>query len=467
MTPFQTWLLSLDQKRTVLLEVDYLHNGEPGTLYWSNRAFISTAQDSPPSTPFDEVILSGLTYSRDMQGQLSGSLGLSVGSVQIAATPEVSAAAAFQFTGQAVRVYLGDQRWRRDDFQLVALLTAEHLQPASASHYVLTFRTQRLDLSESLNTRRITQGANQDAVKPVCFGYCRNIRPVQVDEAGLVWAVHDGAITQVHQVRVNGAVVSASVNHGAGTFTLSAPPNGILTADVTGEGNRIHAVLLAILARLNGIEIDHSSFALLPAVNVGLYSRTEISVSQALDAILKSVAGYWGVNRLGNFQVGVLVRPATENDPQITDQLTPDDILNNGVAFDKRVIPASEIVLKHNKNYAPQAVPGFEETFLTCSEQRPDVVALYPDAERKQTETLLSDKASAESETQRLSTFFDAPLKLYTVNAFALPFAFNVGQRIGITYPHFNMHNGIAAVIVAILDDPLKGVTRLKVLTHG
>jgi len=81
MTPFQTWLLSLDQKRTVLLEVDYLHNGEPGTLYWSNRAFISTAQDSPPSTPFDEVILSGLTYSRDMQGQLSGSLGLSVGSV--------------------------------------------------------------------------------------------------------------------------------------------------------------------------------------------------------------------------------------------------------------------------------------------------------------------------------------------------------------------------------------------------
>lgn len=90
MTAFVDWLESLDQRRTVLVEVDYLAEGSSGTLRLANRPFISRPDDSPASVPYDDVILGGLSYGRDMGGQNSGSLANSVGSVSLAASRKSS-----------------------------------------------------------------------------------------------------------------------------------------------------------------------------------------------------------------------------------------------------------------------------------------------------------------------------------------------------------------------------------------
>lgn len=464
MTVFRDWLESLDQRRAVLVEVDYLDGGSSGTLYLSNRPFVSGATDSPASTPYDDVILGGLTYSREMGGQVSGSLGLSVGSVSLAASPEIVAASSFEFAGMPVRVYLGDQRWARSDFQLVAVLTAEALEPTNRTEYSLKFRTERLDLAEPLNIATFTTGQNIGALKPVCFGQCRNVRPVQVDSAGLVWAVHDGAISAVNEVRIDGVPVAATINLTAGTITLSTAPSGTLTADVTGAGGTTaKSILTEILSRLGGVQVDSASLDLLPVSEIGLFSRAGINYRQAFDAVLKSFGGFWGFSRLNVFKAGLVDRPVGGS----SELLTPDDILLDGVSFDRRISPASAVNLSYNRNYTLQDVAGYDEEFATSRKENVGILSVYPDAELKNGETIISLTVDADAETERRRLFYLTPLKTFTINAFALPFSYDIGQEIRLTYPYFQMSGGVDAVILAILDDPLKGVTRLKVLTNG
>lgn len=464
MSDFINWLESLDQRRTVLVEVDYLNEGSSGTLYLANRPFISQVSDVLRSVPYDDVILGGLTYGRHMGGQVSGSFGLSVGSIDLAASPEIVTASGYEFAGQEVRVYLGDQRWVRDDFQLVAVLTAESLVPTGRAQYSLKFRTERLDLNEPLNNAVFVTGPNVDAVKPVCFGDCFNIRPVQVDDAGLVWAVHDGAVAFIGDVRVDGSVVSASKNTAAGTITLSSKPTGTLTADVVGAGGiDVKTILTEILSRLGGIQIDSVSLDALPTDSIGLYSRSGISFRQAFDALLKNFGGFWGFTRLNVFKAGRVVRPIGGS----ADLLTPDDIILDGVSFDRRIRPASAIDLKYRKNYTTQNANGFEEGFSTVRKENSGITYVYPDAELKEAETLLSLSSAADIEAERRRIFYSTPLKTFTVNAFALPFAYEIGQEIRLIYPYFEMENGVDAIVLSIKDDPLQGVTQLKVLIDG
>lgn len=464
MTKFINWLESLDQRRTVLLEVDYLEGESVKTLFLSNRAYVSSVSDSPASTPYDDVVISGLTYGRDIGGQTSGSLSASVGSVKLAASPEVIAAASHEFAGQAVRVFLGDQRWPRNEFQLVTVLTAESLVPTSRSQYSLKFRTTRLDLNENLNLGSFASGKNKDAVKPVCFGKCKNIRPVQVDDDGLVWAVHDGAVADITDIRIDGTSVSATKNLSDGTFTLAVKPSGSLTADVTGvDGTTAKSIIEAILARLGNVSVEQGSLDLLPIANIGLFNRSGVTYRQALDAIVKSFGGFWGFTRFNSFKVGVVDKP-TGN---ATTLLTPDDILLDGVAFERRIIPASGIELKYDKNYLVQSVNGYDEAYSSVRKDNVDINAVFPDAKLKQIETLISEHADAETEAERRRVLFSSPLTQYSIKAFALPFAFEVGQEIRVAYPYFGMEAGVDAIVLSINDDPLAGVTSLKVLING
>lgn len=178
------------------------------------------------------------------------------------------------------------------------MLTAEALEPTGRSDYVLKFRTERLDLADPLTEQTFTVGPNVDALKPVCFGQCHNVRPVQVDEAGRVWAVHDGPVEAISAVRVNGAAVSATKDLTTGTITLSSKPSGTLTADVVGAGGATaKGIILEILSRLGNTEIDSASLDTLPVDAVGFYSRNPTSFRNALDGIVKTF-GVFGASHV-------------------------------------------------------------------------------------------------------------------------------------------------------------------------
>lgn len=474
MPNFNEWLEGLDQRRTVLVEVGFLNGGSSGTLRLSNRPFTTRPSDSPASVPFEDVILSGLTYGSKMSGQASGGFSLTVGSIVLAASPEVSAAILYQVAGQPVRVYLGDQRWPFADFQLVATLTAESLEPEGIETYRLNFRTERLTLDNKINSGTFTTGPNKDKSKPVLLGDCLNIKPVQQDDSGLVWAVSDGPVASIGNVRVDGVVTSVSRNTTAGTITFSSAPSGVVTCDAVGQGGGLlKDVVSAVLAR-NGItSINTAAVNALPAVTVGIYSEGDLAARPALDSLLRSVSGYWGFNRLGSFTAGLVYKPT--GNP--TASLTPDDILLNGVRFKSRIRPATYVELTFDVNHTDQSsklgsVSAADRALWsgkgkTSKKDNAGILALYPDAEEKQATTVLRGTTAGEAEAERRRVFFSTPLRTFEVKAFAVPFAFNVGQEIRLFYPFFGMEAGIDAVVLSIEDDPLKGFTTLEVLVNG
>lgn len=464
MSSFMSWLTSLDQRRTVLVEVDYLEGGSSRTLYLGNRPFVSGPNDSPASTPYDDVIVGGLTYGRSLGSVSPGSLSLTVGSIRLAASPEIVSASLHEFAGGNVRVYLGDQRWNRSEFQLVAVLTAESLEPLSRSEYILEFRTERLDLDDPLNVGTITTGPNESALKPVVLGSCFNVRPLQMDEAGKVFLVSDSPVSAISEVRVDGQSVSVTKDLSAGTITFSTAPSGVVTADVVGEGGTSAKDLVTyILNRLGGVTLEAGTLDALPVYPLGLFSRSQLTYRQALNEILASVGAFWDFNRLGRFNVGILKRP--QGQPTAT--LTPDDILLDGVSFDQRFKPVTEISLAYNPNYTVQDEAGFNEENSKATSQNPGIINDYPDANRKEFGSFLRSTNDAQQEAERLASFYASPLKTFSVQAFAVPFSFEIGQEIEITYPYFNMEAGKNAVVMEITDDPLNGLTNLKVLTDG
>lgn len=472
MTTFADWLESLDQRRTVLLEVDYLTGGSPGTLRLSNRPFRTAPSDSPSSFPYEDVILDGLTYTLKMGGQESGTLGLSVGSVTLAASPEIQEASLFEFSGRPARVYLGDSRWPLARFQLVAVLTVESLEPETVSEYRLNFRTSRPALEKPLNSSIITIGPNKDRNLPLLLGSCLNIRAVQIDASGLTWAISDGPVASIGAVRVDGIPATVSRNISAGTFTFASAPSGVVTCDAVGTGGtRLKDVVLAVLSRLNETNFDSGSLERLPLYSIGLYSQGAITAETALDQALRSVGGFWGFDRLGRFRVGLLDKP--KGTP--TASLSPDDILEDGVSFQYRVRPAQWVDLVFDANYTNQSGdldPGVSATDRafwsgkgqTVKAENLGILSLYPDAEQKIAETLLRDTATGQVEANRRRDFYSRPLRVFRIDAFAVPFSFQIGQEIRVFYPFFGMEGGKDAVILSILDDPLSGKTSLEVL---
>lgn len=472
MSTFQAWLESLDQRRTVLLEVDFLNGGSSGTLRLSNRPFRSSPSDSLASVPYDDAILGGLTYTRKMSGQESGSLGFSVGSVVLAASPEVQEASAFEFSGQQARVLLGDSRWNRDSFQLVAVLAVDSLEPEGISQFRLNFRTERLDLEKALNPTVFTaEGPNKDKNRPILLGDCLNVRPLQVDAAGLTWAISDGPVSSIGTVRVDGVPATVTRNASAGTITFSSAPSGVVTCDAVGQaGAKLKDVVLFILGRLGVTSIDSASLNALPSVDVGLSSGSALPYREALDQLLRSIGGFWGFDRLGRFKAGRVLKPT--GSPTAT--LTPDDINEDGVAFLSRVRPAQWVDLLYDLNQTNQGgdlagVSPADRAFWsspgkTVRAENAGILTLYPDAEQRKATTLLRGVTAATDEANRRRVLYGTPLRIFRVDAFAVPFAFEVGQEIRLVYPYLGMSSGVPAIVLSILDDPLAGTTSLEVL---
>ena len=471
---FNEWLESPDQRRTVLLEIGYLKGGNSGLFRCSNRPFTSTPSDTTPSVPFDDVILGGLTYGVRMTGQ-TGGFSMSVGSVVLAASPEVIDVAAGEVAGQPVRVYLGDQRWSRDQFQLVSVLTAESLEPESVTAFRLNFRTETRKVEDPLNIGTISTGTNKDKPKPILLGDCLNIKPVQVDAAGLVWAVSDGAVTSIGNVRVNGVVTSVTKNTAAGTITFSSAPSGTVTCDAVGAGgSTVKDLFNVVLNRLGIASIDATTMNSLPAYTVGLYSEGNLTARTVFDYLARSVGGYWGFDRLGRFRVGLINKPSGSP----TALLTPDDIALNGVSYGSRTRPATAVEITYDANHTIQSgeMPSsvaqadrerWGKSGQTFRATNAGISTAYPDAELKETTTVIRGLTHATAEANKRALFYSSPVKVFTVEAFAVPFAFEVGQEIKLIYPYFGMNEGVNAVVLSITDNPLKGQTTLEVLINA
>jgi hypothetical protein len=166
--------------------------------------------------------------------------------------------------------------------------------------------------------------------KPRLFGTKKNIEPVLVDPALLIYQISDGALTGTVFVRDRGvlldfprsydvatydALVAANVSASAfvtcralGLVRVAATPS-LLTCDATASGGTSAADIAAAL--LNGpggqTGVSGSGFAWRAGV-CGLY-LTGGTVAEAMDALAAGVFGWWGTDASGAFLGGTLTAP--------------------------------------------------------------------------------------------------------------------------------------------------------------
>lgn len=232
-----SWLKTPDHIRVILVEISgVIVGGATSTLYLSNKSFTTTATDTPASTTYDSCIVGGVSFSETLD--LDGNASIGYGDIEIANFNGVKDSwLTYIWTNKQIKIYIGDPRWTKSDFYLVFDGIVNDITSRSQS----TLNLILLDKLERLNNP-ITEatlggtGTNKDRIKPLVFGECFNIEPLNTDSVPniLEYMVHNGPIEDIVEVRDKGVPVSFNKDLANGKFTLNHTPFGQITASVQG-----------------------------------------------------------------------------------------------------------------------------------------------------------------------------------------------------------------------------------------
>ncbi|WP_165063929.1 hypothetical protein [Paludisphaera rhizosphaerae] len=292
----------------------------------------------------------------------------------------------------------------------------------------------------------------KDKPKPLLLGKCRNLPPPLVNTTKLAYQVSSAEIRSIDGVYVGGAAVAAGTAHaslaalqaaspaggqydyylgasGDGAYLrLGTSPSAVVTCDAT-EGataaDRTAAQLarrVLVAAGVPSGDVDSASVAALDLANpaaVGFWGgEDELTTGPVLDAILRSVGGYWAVDPLGRFRLGRLEAPS--GSPLLTIE-RHELVATGGEPVERlsargegRGLPAFRVTVGYRRNWTVMAdsdVVGsvgqdrrnfLKQELRTTAAVDATVQAKHPMAGEKQAATLLDDEAAAAAEAARL-----------------------------------------------------------------
>lgn len=228
--------------------------------------------------------------------------------------------------------------------------------------------------------------------KPLLFGRCKEVTPVQVNTALYIYQIHDGSIEAVESVKDSGVPLVFGTNRAnlaamqatppaagnydtclsEGLIRLNAPAAGKIT--VTARGNNtggyvddvvsIAARILTNYAGVVGSELSASNISTMSAAvpyEAGIYIDTERTIQSVINDLISSV-GVWLVpNREGGWRFGQLIAPVgppsfvfSENDIIGLELQSSED--------ENKSIPLHKVILRYGKNWTE-----FSETDLVGS----------------------------------------------------------------------------------------------------
>lgn len=240
--------------------------------------------------------------------------------------------------------------------------------------------------------------------KPLLFGRVKNVTPVCVNTARLIYQVHDGALSAVDGVYdrgvalIAGAVYASQADMEAnapqpgqyrawlegGYVRLGASPAGLVTVDAvegTSAADRSAARLaerMAVQAPTIAAEDLHAAdIAALHTANpaeLGYYASAEMTVGEALDAVLGSVGGWYGFDATGALRCGRLEPPSAVPIMELVEA----DILSISrvpTRDEGRGVPAWRVELGYQRNWSP-ATTGWAHSLALLDWQAVSVPVL-------------------------------------------------------------------------------------------
>lgn len=484
---YLAWLRASGKRRCVLVEAQAYSGGSVVTRYASNLGYVSTAADTPASTAYPELVLSVPAITARMAEVFRGRSMVSFGDIELSnAGGSLDAWTLDAWDGRPCKIYLGDPSWPKSDFRLAWSGTLADVA-CTPGKLVLKVRDRQALLDVPAQANRVTGGTNAGAKRPICYGRCYNITPVLRDAPSRVYEVHDGQISAVLAVYMDGATLTAGTHYTAdlanGTITMLVAVTGRLTADVAGSktggvytestGDLLSRILQERAGFASG-DIDAASVTALNtdlAHSVGLYESSDgATVRSLLDRLITGAGAYYTIDRSGVLVAGQFKAPS--GTPAVT--LGNDDVKAAGVELLRRMVPSKSVRVGYKRNYTVMqssisgSVTEDQRDWLNAEFALSSVVTnsvsqylLATDGELEP--TCLAYVAGATAEATRRAALWGSLRRTFRVQAFLAAGQVRIGSVIALDVSRFGLSGGVLAVVTYLRESLTGGWQELEV----
>ncbi len=490
--------------------------------------YLATADYNHPTAPgFYEGRLRGdiaFTRSAYAGGTTSGSVAVGFG-VIAAANPDGGLDALLSAGLEGGRVTLKWLESASDAYTTAVTIAVLSMEQPEFTFNEVRFRVKdRLaDLeARKLQTARylgttvttgIEGGADQKGkVKPDLYGLNRDISPVLVNPALLIYQARSGAVNAISAVYDRGAALTVGSVYAdlaameatapaigqfracpsIGCFRLGGAAAGTITADVTtgaAAANRTAAQILNAMATgpggLTAGEVSAADVTALDSANsavIGLFAGEEISVRAAMELVSNSIGAWFGFDRLGILRMNRLAAPT--GSPVISlrrirsgygEEAAPAnavDIISierKPLEDQGRGVPVQTATLTYSRCWTPQTsdLAGAVQTnqarreFLAAETRKAtatdaSVLLQFPNAGTRAFDSLIDDATAAQTEVDRLLALHKARRDRYQVMVrldLALLSLLDLGATVEIRLNRFGLNTGKLFTVIGLTPD--------------
>lgn len=461
----------------------------------SSLAYATRPAEVPPNAPYNPALISPGYIERAIS---VGAARVALGEILIASAGGLDYLLDLGLDGQAVIIRRGPHKGvYPDDFPIQLRGTME--QPEiGATQVRLRLRDRMSELEKPLQaayyggTNALPDGIDGTAddikgrAKPRIYGKVRNVEPVQVNTAKLIWQVNDGPIASVPAVYVRGAQLTGGAVYAdladlyanapapgtyrawlaGGLFRLGSSPDGQVTCDATETASLYAGTLIQRIAEDAGIDPADISAADAAALDAAAPYALGVAVTDgetalsALARVAASVGAWHGFDRFGTLRCGRLESPAG------TPITTLDEVaitrLERTAQGD---LPAWRVTLRAAQNHTVQTsdLAGsvsasrrawLAEQYRQTAAEDPSVKTLHRLAGEITRDTALDEVTDAATEAARLLVMYGAPRRdTYAVSArlsARSTLSIDLGQVVNLVYPRYGLDAGKLMVVIGV-----------------
>lgn len=407
---YQRWLESPAENRVMLAELEHSN----GTVQVADLPYLAPVADDLADPTYIDVLVDTVGISTRIDGLIE------IGDITLRNDGELDEWLGYQFRGYSVRLLLGDMRWSRTDFRVVATAINAGIQSARRGRIVMRVTDSSAALDEPIATGELSNGGGP---VPLLLGRVFNVPATRDRTDTLHYRASYLPLVSV-TARDIGNIVPMTADLPGGGFTLDNRPGS--GSQITAEVHERHDIPMSMLqwvANHYGYEIAPATS--LPDVAVGYYSNGETSGRRILDALANSLGGAWFVDALGRIDMRVIDAPPAEPDAVISS----DDVQDGRLELSEMLPPWSALTLMWGRNHAPLrsvAAPIDQDAPALAARYRGDwresraeqSLPDYPLADSEHIETLLQIESDVAAERERRLAYHATRREYYRLTTY-------------------------------------------------
>jgi hypothetical protein len=317
-------------------------------LYYGWRGMVTGPTDTPANTYMPPILSTPVNFELQVAPSGSGDIGSSGGFGTVEFATGVDADIEAYWAGRAIEMKIGG---------IYGVGASATTLPYADYGLLYRFRVQDIEYDEDVARLSVRDGMQaldktlqsstysgvgtyegddqlKGQYKPLCYGQLFNVPAVLVNSTSFIYQFHDGPVSDITDVRVNGKSLTDAGNttdlpgwtggsatqyktdKSRGLVRLWAQPDGQVTADVLKGVVKAGLVIRKVLQDGGIVELDEGTFFGFSDATVGYYVGT---IAETIGTVAQNIAAsldsWVYTNRQGLFSLGEHGDPI--NDPPI------------------------------------------------------------------------------------------------------------------------------------------------------